>query len=135
MQISEIIRDLGVEEVMTDEGFQRMKALVEHSTNMMRRVVVGFEEGCVKLECEVKKGLCDEDMEQVEDIAHALIDIMSRELVYGWDLIEDALVTVFEEGADENLMSADMIYERERHVVKVGLLRKGQRVVVLDLEV
>lgn len=123
--------NLGVEDAMTDEGFRRMQAMVTNSEGLIRNVLVELVGGCLRFECEIVGGGVDTD--QVEDIAQALVDIMCRELVYGWDLIEDAYISVFETNSRENYISADLIYLKNRQVVRAGFLRKGlTRAVVYD---
>jgi selenophosphate synthetase-related protein len=115
--------NLTVEDAMSDEGFRRMQAMVANSKGLIRNVLVELVGGCLRFECEMVGGCVDPD--QVEDIAQALVDIMCRELVYGWDLIEDAYISVFETNSRENYVSADLIYLKDRQVVRAGFLRKG----------
>ena len=133
--MDDIIKELSAQDVMTDEGYARLKMFAQHSRNYIENIYIDFEDGCVSLECKVADVVGENgkesDMEQVEDVMHALIDVMCRELVYGWDLINDAYVSVFVGEESDNLMSADMIYDREGGKIKVGLLRRGKNKAVV----
>jgi hypothetical protein len=130
-----IIENLTVEDVMTDEGYQRMSSLVEWSHKVIENMAVCFDEGgCMRLECQVAE--CCKSADEVEDVLQGLVDILCRELVYGWDLIVDASVSVYGARSRHNLVKADLCYERDKRLVRVGVMKYGAaRGVVYEYEV
>lgn len=130
-----MIEDLTVEDVMTDEGYRALHALVGSAEKIIEKVKVSFDcDGCMEFECRVAQKCKEAD--DVEDVLWALIDLMSRELVFGWDLIVDAKVAIYAAGRDYNYLSADLCYMRDQHLVRVGVMKKGKtNAVVYDYPV
>lgn len=129
-----LLETLNIEDVMTDEGYGYMCALVRGAQGIIENVTVEFDKGCMRLECQVAPQ-CKE-FDSIEDVLWGLIDIINRELVFGWDLIEDASVVIYGTSQEYNLVSADLCYLRKAHLIRVGVLKRGKKnAVIYEYEV